>query len=161
MQANDALRPRHPIGTVAQRTGLTLEALRAWERRYAVVRPSRSEGGHRLYTDADVERLQRLRQATQLGWGIGAAAALPAEELASLVASGPAARPAAPESARLVEQALNAAAALDAPGVEAALRQAVMLLGPGSGTTRKPASRTAAARRAPGSLTAGVPASLA
>ena len=37
---------------------------------------------------------------------------------------------------------------------------AVMLLAPGSGTTRRPAARTAATRRAPGSLTPGVPASL-
>ena len=41
----------------------------------------------------------------------------------------------------------------------AALSSVVMLLAPGSGTTGKPAARTAATRRAPGSLTAGVPAS--
>ncbi|KAF1018203.1 MAG: hypothetical protein GAK30_03786 [Paracidovorax wautersii] len=42
----------------------------------------------------------------------------------------------------------------------AALSSAVTLLAPGSGSTRRPAARTAATRRAPGSLTAGVPASL-
>ena len=42
----------------------------------------------------------------------------------------------------------------------AAAISVVTLLAPGSGSTRRPASRTAAARRAPGSLTPGVPASL-
>ena len=41
----------------------------------------------------------------------------------------------------------------------AALSSVVMLLAPGSGTTGRPAARTAATSRAPGSLTAGVPAS--
>ena len=57
----NATAPRHPIRVVAQRTGLTPATLRAWERRYRVVEPSRSEGGQRLYSDADVERLVRIR----------------------------------------------------------------------------------------------------
>jgi hypothetical protein len=42
----------------------------------------------------------------------------------------------------------------------ATLNAAVTLLGPGTGTTGRPASVAAATRRAPGSLIAGVPASL-
>ena len=43
----------------------------------------------------------------------------------------------------------------------AALKAVTTLLAPGKGSTRSPAAWTAATRRAPGSLTAGVPASLA
>ena len=39
---------RHPIQVVARRTGLTVDVLRVWEKRYGVVEPGRSSGGHRL-----------------------------------------------------------------------------------------------------------------
>ena len=54
-------------------------------------------------------------------------------------------------------KALPASPAATSP---AAPISVVTLLAPGSGSTRWPASRTAATRRAPGSLTPGVPASL-
>ena len=57
--------PRHPIRVVARRTGLTPAVLRAWERRYKVVEPSRSEGGQRLYSDLDVRRLAVIAQALE------------------------------------------------------------------------------------------------
>jgi DNA-binding transcriptional MerR regulator/methylmalonyl-CoA mutase cobalamin-binding subunit len=70
---------------VTRRTGLSADVLRAWERRHAVVEPSRSESGHRLYSDADIERLRLLYQATAAGRGIGQVAALPPKALAALV----------------------------------------------------------------------------
>jgi MerR family transcriptional regulator, light-induced transcriptional regulator len=60
----------HPIGVVARRTGVSLHVLRAWERRYGVVEPVRTEGGQRLYSDADVARLRLLRQVTEAGRNI-------------------------------------------------------------------------------------------
>lgn len=81
----DELRAKHPIGVVAERTGLSQEVLRVWERRYGVVEPSRGPGGQRLYTDADVEHLRLLRRATQGGRGIGKVAGLSLKELARLV----------------------------------------------------------------------------
>lgn len=69
---------------VASRTGLSPHVLRAWERRYNVVSPTRSEGGQRLYSDLDVERLVRLRRLTDRGHAIRRIAALPLEELARL-----------------------------------------------------------------------------
>lgn len=81
--------PRYPVRLVALRTGLSPHALRAWERRYRVVTPTRSEGGQRLYTDLDVERLLRLRRLTERGHAIGRIAALPVEELARLEAEIP------------------------------------------------------------------------
>jgi DNA-binding transcriptional MerR regulator/methylmalonyl-CoA mutase cobalamin-binding subunit len=77
---------RHPIRVVSERTGLSPDVLRAWERRHGVVAPGRSEGGQRLYSDADIDRLALLVRATQVGRSVGQAAALPLEELRQLVA---------------------------------------------------------------------------
>jgi DNA-binding transcriptional MerR regulator/methylmalonyl-CoA mutase cobalamin-binding subunit len=77
---------RHPIRVVTERTGLSPDLLRAWERRYGVVNPSRNEGGQRLYSDADIHRLSLLCKASQGGRAVGQVAALPPEELARLVA---------------------------------------------------------------------------
>ena len=49
------------------------------------VEPARSDGGQRLYSDAEVEKLRLLRRATSGGRSIGAVAALPVHELARLV----------------------------------------------------------------------------
>lgn len=76
---------RHPIQVVVRRTGLTADVLRAWERRYGVVEPARSEGGRRLYSDEDVEHLRLLRRATRAGRRISRLASLSTEELAALV----------------------------------------------------------------------------
>lgn len=77
--------PRHPIRVVAQRTGLSAPVLRAWERRYGAVEPSRSDGGQRLYSDADVRRLQLLATAVDGGRTIGLIAELDEEELQELI----------------------------------------------------------------------------
>jgi hypothetical protein len=45
---------RHPIQVVVSRTGLAADRIRQWERRYRVVSPNRTEGGHRLYSDQQV-----------------------------------------------------------------------------------------------------------
>lgn len=77
---------RHPIRVVARRTGVTAHLLRAWERRYAVVSPGRTEGGQRLYSDADIARLRLLRRAVDAGRGISQVAELSDAELSALVA---------------------------------------------------------------------------
>lgn len=82
---SDANQPRHPIRVVAQRTGLSTPVLRAWERRYGAVSPERSEGGQRLYSDADIRRLQLLATAVDGGRSIGLVADLPTEELEALI----------------------------------------------------------------------------
>ena len=75
---------RYPVRLVALRTGLTPHLLRAWERRYAVVTPRRSEGGQRLYSDLDIERLARLKRLVEGGHAIGRIASLPLDALAQL-----------------------------------------------------------------------------
>jgi len=49
---------------VARRTGLSADVLRAWEKRYGMLKPARASGGRRLYSDADIEYLRLLRRAT-------------------------------------------------------------------------------------------------
>ena len=48
---------------VTRRTGLSADLLRAWEKRYEVVKPARSTSGRRLYSDTDLYRLQLLYRA--------------------------------------------------------------------------------------------------
>ncbi|MGB1657416.1 MAG: MerR family transcriptional regulator, partial [Longimicrobiales bacterium] len=82
---NETTEPRHPIRVVAQRTGLSTPVLRAWERRYGVVTPSRSDGGQRLYSDDDIRRLQLLATAVDGGRSIGLIADLELPQLEALI----------------------------------------------------------------------------
>ena len=50
------------IGELSKRTGVSPELLRAWERRYGLLRPERSDGGLRLYASADVERVKTMEE---------------------------------------------------------------------------------------------------
>jgi len=50
----------YPIRTVATLTGVHPMTLRAWERRYGLIRPRRTAGGHRMYARADIESIQRI-----------------------------------------------------------------------------------------------------
>lgn len=61
------------IGEFARRVGVSPESLRAWERRYGLLQPIRTEGGFRLYTDEDAARVERMKLA--LGEGLSAAEA--------------------------------------------------------------------------------------
>jgi len=76
----------HPVRIVSQRTGLTPDVLRAWERRYQAVKPNRSPGGQRHYTDADIERLALLARASRNGRQISQLVPLANEELSRLIA---------------------------------------------------------------------------
>lgn len=64
------------LGEVGRRTGLRLETIRAWERRYGVVKPLRTPGGHRLYSERDVAVLRWLAKQVREGMRIGQAVAL-------------------------------------------------------------------------------------
>lgn len=76
--------PKYRIGTVSRLTGLSADVVRVWERRYGAIAPQRSDGGSRLYSDADIARLRRLRQAVDMGHAIGQVARLPESELDTL-----------------------------------------------------------------------------
>ena len=76
---------RYLISTVAKRSGVKADLIRAWERRYEAVIPSRTDGGHRVYSDLDIARLKLLNQATTEGHSISQIAQLSLEELQKLV----------------------------------------------------------------------------
>lgn len=127
--------PLHSVRVVARRTGLTPDLLRAWERRYGAVQPVRSAGGQRNYSDADVERLQLLVQATAAGRAIGQVASLDTAELQELVAAdriagGPVESAAAdlPAAERYWQDALGATERFDARVLESTLRTAALRL---------------------------------
>ena len=49
-----------PIREVARLTGVNPVTLRAWERRYGLIQPTRTESGHRLYSMTDIERVRSI-----------------------------------------------------------------------------------------------------
>lgn len=59
------------IGEVARRSGFTVKALRFYERGRLLPSSGRSPGGYRLYTEADLHRLEFIRQAKALGLALG------------------------------------------------------------------------------------------
>lgn len=123
--------PRHPVRVVAQRTGLSSHVLRAWERRYGVVSPTRTEGGQRLYSDADIERLSLLGTLTSRGGAISQLAGLPLAELTRM-SQAELAAPAQSDGRhadRWREAAHQAIEALDGTRLRRELSRAVMDLG--------------------------------
>ena len=68
--------PIYTIKTVVHLTGITPATLRAWERRYGVLAPGRSEGGYRLYSERDIATLRWLKHQVDAGVTISRAVAL-------------------------------------------------------------------------------------
>ena len=62
-----AANAQYRIQTVARLTGVPSPTLRAWERRYGIPSPQRTESSYRLYTDADVELIRRLKELCDQG----------------------------------------------------------------------------------------------
>lgn len=72
----------YTIKEASSRTGVPIASLRAWERRYGVVRPHRTSSGYRLYDDQAVAALSAMRQLVEDGWS-------PATAAAAIVREGP------------------------------------------------------------------------
>jgi DNA-binding transcriptional MerR regulator/methanogenic corrinoid protein MtbC1 len=64
----------HTVKRAAELTGVAPDTLRAWERRYGVVEPHRSEGGYRLYDDLALRRLAAMKALVDAGWSTAQAA---------------------------------------------------------------------------------------
>ena len=76
------------IGELSRRVGVSDHVLRAWESRYGLLRPVRSAGGFRLYSDADEDRVRRMQARLADGWSAAEAArAAVAEEQAGNAAA--------------------------------------------------------------------------
>jgi DNA-binding transcriptional MerR regulator len=120
LEASPVLR----IGELSRRVGVSDHVLRAWERRYGLLRPARSEGGFRLYSETDMRRVRRMQD--YLARGLSAAEAARAV-LAEDAGPGPAAGPdrlpvAAGEMASALRRALDA---FDEPAAQAVLDRLV------------------------------------
>lgn len=74
----------HGIKAATTLTGLSAHVIRVWEKRYGAVTPQRTETNRRLYTDADISRLQMLSQLIKKGYTIGHIAKLQDTELVEL-----------------------------------------------------------------------------
>ena len=85
-----------PIRTISALTGVNAVTLRAWERRYGLIRPLRTPKGHRLYTHQHVELIRRVLVLVERGVPISQVSELLEEESGS---RGPAARGRGPWSA--------------------------------------------------------------
>jgi len=78
-------RPLYGIGPVARITKIRPETLRAWERRYGLGASQKSAGGHRLYTQTDLEHLQIIGRLVGQGFRIGEIAAMERKTLQAMV----------------------------------------------------------------------------
>lgn len=126
---------RHPIRVVSDRTGISPTLLRAWERRYGVVEPKRSEGRQRLYSDDQVERLLLLRRAVDAGRSIGSVAEMETGALRGMLAEDLEARVARERGERIANgtvdlaESFDAVRRMDASRLDRELRRLVVTLG--------------------------------
>jgi DNA-binding transcriptional MerR regulator len=110
------------IGELSKRAGITPELLRAWERRYGLLRPARSAGGLRLYSPADVERVALMQQHLAEGMAAAEAAALAVRDAVDEEAARTALRPAA-----IRDELATALDAFDEPRAQAILDRLLAL----------------------------------
>ena len=65
-----------PIRELSLRTGVNSVTLRAWERRYGLLKPKRTDKGHRLYDQGDVQRVEGILRWIQQGVAVSKVRAL-------------------------------------------------------------------------------------
>jgi MerR family transcriptional regulator, light-induced transcriptional regulator len=58
----DSSLPVYPIRTVAKITGVSEGTLRAWEVRYGIITPARTQGGHRIFSENDIDRVIKIKR---------------------------------------------------------------------------------------------------
>src|SRR5512144_3031414 len=75
--------PAFNLKVVLKETGIAADTLRAWERRYGLPLPQRSAGGHRLYSQRDIETIKWLIKRQAEGFSISHAVDLWKEQVAS------------------------------------------------------------------------------
>ncbi len=129
MTAEQQLEPRYRIGAVAHQTGIPVETLRIWERRYRVVTPERSPRGGRLYSHAHVARLRRIKLLVERGHAIGQVASLDDAQIQALLDRAGTA-PAGSDLRELRAHFIAAIEKLDARAAQQMLGRAALLLGP-------------------------------
>src|SRR5512141_739990 len=119
----------YTISEASARTGVGAPLIRAWERRYGVVSPTRTASGYRLYDDATLRVLVTMRSLVESGWTASEAARairageVPVEDVPTdpVVARASTFSAAAANRGRLIERFVAAAEAASATETEAAL----------------------------------------
>ncbi|MGF1703953.1 MerR family transcriptional regulator [Photobacterium makurazakiensis] len=109
------------IKEVSDITGVNSVTLRAWQRRYGLLNPARTEKGHRLYSQADIDKIQII-----LGWlgkGVSIGKVRPLLEAASLSAIEDAGIETENDIRKAVEQLLDALADVNARSLDKQLTQ--------------------------------------
>jgi len=101
------------IGELSRRTGVSPELLRAWELRYGLLEPSRTVGRFRLYSEADIALVRRMRANLDAGLSASEAARVALADRSQV--DSPGLREAADDLARSLESYddVGAQAALD------------------------------------------------
>jgi len=118
----------YSIKAVSQATGLSIETLRAWERRYQIVAPVRDGNGRRAYQPDDVIRLRKLREATEKGHPISRLARLGEAELDQILGPGAPGSPDGSPQQSLGAQIIAAAADYRPEDCDRLLAMALALL---------------------------------
>jgi DNA-binding transcriptional MerR regulator len=118
----------YTIRQAAARSGVTAALLRAWERRYGIVTPQRTDAGYRLYDDAAIELLRAMRLLVDAGWSAREAAArvaaADAAELSGIQRELDAVPAADGSFMALIAQFVDAAAEMDGGAMDSALDRA-------------------------------------
>ncbi len=119
----------HRIHRVAKLTGLSKDVIRVWERRYGLVKPSRSSNRYREYSDEEVALLRFVKAQMEQGATIGALAAEGHDSLTARM------RVAAPTSEteqkphdRLLDELIGSLDPMDKAGFERRLNGAVAVI---------------------------------
>ena len=120
---------KYPIRAASQLTGVAIDTLRAWERRYAAFTPARDDRG-RLYSDADLARLRLLHGAVSQGHAIGRIAALSDAQLRKLARTTAAAAPPAGGHGVDTRVLLDAITDFDAVTIDAEIGRFAATLAP-------------------------------
>ena len=108
--------PRLRIGALSERVGVSPALLRAWETRYGLLRPIRTDGGFRLYSAADEERVRSMRRHVDAGVPAAEAARLALDEAAHVADEPPTSG-----LTLLADELRGALDRLDEPGAHAVL----------------------------------------
>ena len=77
--------PYYSVGAIAKACGLSPHTIRAWEKRYGLIEPKRTEAGDRVYSGEDLGKLRLFAELTSAGHQIGKISRLSVEELRELL----------------------------------------------------------------------------
>jgi DNA-binding transcriptional MerR regulator len=111
----------YTIKHASRMTGVSEASLRAWERRYGVVAPRRTESGYRLYDDKALATISAMRRLVAVGWSPAEAANAVRNSTGPVGPVKPTTDSAEPPAVACMQQFLAAAARMDTAGIERSL----------------------------------------